>query len=132
MAEAHTPVTAHQVEKLRNQLAFLLRDGQHYRAVLTDSESSDGVMLVCTSPEHPADDQLAQWGVYDCCDLDVFMELHHEKRAAFFVSATIAVPALLAEREQLAARVAELERERAALADELAEAEPEYTVGGAS
>jgi hypothetical protein len=111
MAEAHMPVTAHQVEKLRDQLAFLLRDGQHYRTVPTDSESSDGVMLVCTSPEHPADDQLAQWGVYDCCDLDVFMELHHEKRAAFFVSATIAIPALLAEREQLAARIAELETE---------------------
>ena len=111
MPETHMPVTAYQVEKLRDQLAFLLRDGQHYRAVLTDSESSDGVMLVCTSPEHPADDQLAQWGVYDCCDADVFMELHHEKRAAFFVSATIVIPALLAEREQLAGRVAELEAE---------------------
>lgn len=104
---AYVPITAHQAERLRKQLAFLTRGGQSWRTVLTDSESADGIALRCTSPEHPDDDKLQQWGVYDCCDYRP-IETYSEQLAAFFVSATIAVPAMLAELEQLVRENAEL------------------------
>lgn len=104
------PTTAYQRDRLRHQLAFLLRDGQQWRTVITDSDSLDGIAPRCTSPDHPEDDKLQQGVAYDCCDFRP-IETHNAKLAEFFVAATRAVPALLAEREQLAARVAELESE---------------------
>lgn len=104
------PTTAYQRDWLRHQLAFLLRDGQQWRTVITDSDSLDGIAPRCTLPDHPEDDKLQQGVVYECCDFRP-IETHSVKLAEFFVGATRAVPALLAEREQLAARVAELESE---------------------
>lgn len=115
------PVTARQAETLRKQLAFLTRDGDRYRAVITDSESLDGIALVCTSPQHveydsrteasaPPPEDGTGVSVYDCC-LEEFrpIETNSETFAAFIVAAMDAVPALLDERDALLARVAELE-----------------------
>lgn len=104
------PTTAYQRGRLRHQLAFLLRDGQQWRTVITDSDSLDGIAPRCTSPDHPEDDKLQQGVVYECCDFRP-IETHSAKLAEFFVGATRAVPALLAERDALAERVAELEAE---------------------
>lgn len=104
------PTTEYQRDRLRHRLAFLLCDGQQWRTVVTDSENLDGIALRCTSPDHPEDDKLQQGVVYDCCDFRP-IETGSVKLAAFFVGATRAVPALLAERDALAARVAGLESE---------------------
>jgi hypothetical protein len=123
----HPPVTGYQIAQLRARLAFLTRDGARYRAVITNSDSHDGVALVCTSPDHPAGDKLAQLGVYDCCDSHV-IETGHEKFAVFIVTAMAAIPALLDERDDHAAHlnrirgfndalIAANERLRAELAD---------------
>ena len=69
--------------------------GSRWRVVITDSESADGIMPVCDSPEHPEDDRDQQWGVYDCCDTGV-IETHCERLAPFLVAALNAAPALLA------------------------------------
>lgn len=101
------PTTAYQRDRLRHQLAFLLRDGQQWRTVITDSDSLDGIAPRCTSPDHPEDDKLQQGVVYDCCDFRT-IETHSAKIAAFFVGATRAVPALLGERDALHSQVERL------------------------
>lgn len=95
--------------KLRSQAKWLTRDGQ-LRTVVTDTESASGAMPRCASPEHPAEDRDRQWDVHDCCDTG-FIEMGHEVAAAFYVEALAAIPALLDEREQMRARIAELEAE---------------------
>ena len=72
--------------ELTRLAARVLRGGDRYRVVCTDSESPDGIALVCTDPAHPAEDREQQWGVYDCCDTDV-IETHSEAFAAFVVAA---------------------------------------------
>lgn len=104
------PTTEYQRDRLRHQLAFLLSNGQQWRTVITDSENLDGIAPRCTSPDHPEDDKLQQGVVYDCCDFRP-IETGSVKLASFFVGATRAVPALLVERDALAAQVAGLEAE---------------------
>lgn len=107
-------ISAEQTDTLRKQIAFITRDGR-YRTVITDSESADGIALVCTSPQHieydaqamsepsaPPPEDGTGASMYDCCDPGV-IETHHEILASFFVDALAAIPALLAERDALAA-----------------------------
>lgn len=104
------PVTALQADALRAQIEFLTREGT-YRTVLTDSESLDGITLVCASPQHivydaeamsepsaPPPEDGTGVSMYDCCESDV-METHSEWFAAFVVTAMTAIPALLDERD---------------------------------
>jgi hypothetical protein len=69
--------------------------GRRWRVVITDSESADGIMPVCDSPEHPEDDREQQWSVYDCCD-PYLIETYCEALAAFLVAALNDAPTLLA------------------------------------
>lgn len=106
-----------EAELLRKRIAFIVRDGG-YRAVITDSESADGIMPRCTSPDHPEDDREQQWTVYDCCEAQDgyrLIETGHEHIASVWVDSLYVIPALLDERDALRARVAELEQAGAAL-----------------
>ncbi|MBS2538846.1 hypothetical protein KGQ20_39480 [Catenulispora sp. NF23] len=83
------------VRRLRKTAAHRLVTGRRWRVVITDSESADGIMPVCASPEHPVDDRGQQWSVYDCCDPHL-IETYCEALAAFLVAALNDVPTLLA------------------------------------
>jgi hypothetical protein len=83
------------VLRLSKAAAHRLVAGRRWRVVITDSESADGIMPVCDSPEHPADDREQQWSVYDCCD-PYLIETYCEALAAFLVAALNDVPTLLA------------------------------------
>ncbi|MEY9861013.1 ADP-ribose pyrophosphatase YjhB (NUDIX family) [Catenulispora sp. GAS73] len=83
------------VRRLGNAAAHRLAVGRRWRVVITDSESADGIMPVCDSPEHPAEDRDRQWSVYDCCD-PYLIETYCEALATFLVAALNDVPALLA------------------------------------
>jgi len=103
-------ISDREAEQLRKKIAFITRDGG-YRTVITDSESADGIMPRCMSPDHPEDDREQQWTVYACCETDV-IEMGHEHMASLFVDSLYVIPALLDERDQLRARIAELEHGR--------------------
>lgn len=103
-------ISDREAELLRERIAFIARDGG-YRTVITDSESADGIMPRCTSPDHPADDREQQWGVYDCCEARL-IETGHEHIASVWVDSLYVIPALLDERDALRARIAELEAAR--------------------
>lgn len=104
-------ISDREAELLRERIAFITRDGG-YRTVITDSESADGIMPRCTSPDHPEDDREQQWTLYDCCDTGDgyrLIETGHEHIASVWVDSLYVIPALLDERDALRARVAELE-----------------------
>lgn len=107
-------ISDREAEQLRKKIAFINRDGG-YRTVITDSESADGIMPRCTSPDHPEDDREQQWTVYACCEAEGdyrLIETGHEHIASVWVDSLTVIPALLDERDQLRARVAELEQQR--------------------
>ena len=99
---------------LRKQAEWLTREGQ-LRTVVTDTESSTGVMRQCSSPDHPRGDRYRQWEVHDCCDVDLLIETWHETTAAFLVEAAALLPGLLDERDRLIAANRDLTKRLAEL-----------------
>ena len=132
-------ISDREAEQLRTKIAFITRDGG-YRTVITDSESPDGILPRCTSPAHPEEDRERQWDVLDCCQAELIeegyqlIETGHEHIASAWVDSLYIIPALLDEREQLRARIAELEGQHLAVRQQLtgAQARLDYLEGRSS
>ncbi|WP_370362409.1 hypothetical protein [Catenulispora sp. MAP12-49] len=89
------------VRRLAGAAARWKAAGTRWRTVITDSESLDGIALVCTDPGHPdvidGIPGASSW-MYDCCDPDV-IETHDVAMAAFLIAAlNEALPLLTADQ----------------------------------
>ncbi|MFL6115412.1 MAG: hypothetical protein ACJ786_29310 [Catenulispora sp.] len=91
---------------LAEHAASSVVSGNRWRVVMTDSESFDGISLVCTDPMHPTEiDGYPDDGMFvrECCERYV-IETYDDRLAAFLVAALNEAPTLLAVAERLGAR----------------------------
>lgn len=89
--------------RLAEHAASSAVSGNHWRVVMTDSESFDGISPMCTDPTHPTEiDGIPDGGMFvrECCEPYV-IETHDDRLAAFLVAALNEAPVLLALATQL-------------------------------